>query len=88
VFSYEGWALIIAVSLLFPCQQQDAKFQLRDIPGFSKTKTGMLDTSVTFYSEISTAIIGAWQRRHVYGQSQVEKCLRKEQYSGAGSGTG
>src|SRR6478735_7208618 len=69
-------------------REKDAKFPLRDIPVFLKTKTGMLDTSVTFYSGISTAIIGAWQRRHVYGQSQVEKFLRNEQYSGAGSGTG
>src|SRR6476646_4806971 len=69
-------------------KKKDAKFRLRDIPVFLKTKTGMLDTSVTFYSGISTTIISAWQHRHVYGQSQVEKFLRYEQYSGAGSGTG
>jgi hypothetical protein len=64
------------------------KFQLRDILVFFHTKTVMLDTSVTFYSGISTAIIGAWQRRHVYGRSQVAKLLQKEQFSGAGSGIG
>jgi hypothetical protein len=87
VFSHEGWSLWPA----FCCRggwKQDAKFPLRDIPVFSKTKTVMLDTSVTFYSGISTAIIGAWQRRRAYGQSQVENSLRKEQFSGAGSGTG
>jgi hypothetical protein len=69
-------------------RKQDAKLPLRDIPVFSKTKTGMLDTSVTFYSGISTAIIGAWQRRHVYGQSQVAKLQLKERFSDAGNGTG
>jgi hypothetical protein len=64
------------------------RIEVRDIPVFVKTKTVMLDTSVTFYSGISTAIIGTWQRRHVYGQSQVAKLLQKEQFSGAGSGTG
>jgi len=69
-------------------RKQDAKLPLRDIPVFSKTKTGMLDTSVTFYSGISTAIIDAWQRRHVYGRFQVAKLLQKEQFSDAGSGSG
>jgi hypothetical protein len=69
-------------------RKADAKFPLRDKPVFSTTKTVMLDTSVTFYSEISTAIIGAWQRRRAYGQSQVARLLQKEQFSGAGSGTG
>jgi hypothetical protein len=69
-------------------RKEDAEFLLRDNPVFSQTKTVMLDTSVTFYSGISAAIIGAWQRRHVYGQSRVARLLQKEQFSGAGSGTG
>jgi hypothetical protein len=89
MFSHEGWALVIATSL-FAVRRPESrcKFPLRDKPVFSKTKTVMLDTSVTFYSEISTAIIGAWQRRRAYGQSQVARLLQKEQFSGAGSGTG
>jgi len=81
------WSLRPAF-LLSGGEKKDAKFRLRDIPVFLKTKTGMLDTSVTFYSGISTAIIGAWQRRRAYGQSQVARLLQKEQFSGAGSGTG
>jgi hypothetical protein len=83
------WSLVTAASLLLSDGwKRDAKFPLRDKRVFFHTKTVALDTSVTFYSGISTAIIGAWQRRHVYGQSQVARLLQKEQFSGAGSGTG
>jgi hypothetical protein len=47
-----------------------------------------LDTSVTFYSEFSADIIPVWQRRHAYVRSRVARLLQKEQFSGAGSGTG
>jgi hypothetical protein len=47
-----------------------------------------LDTSVTFYSGFSADIIPVWQRRHAYVQSRVARLLQKEQFSGAGSGTG
>jgi len=38
------WALVIAGSFFAAPLKRDAEFQLRDIPGFSKTKTGTLDT--------------------------------------------
>jgi hypothetical protein len=87
--SHKGWPLVITTSFFVrAAPETGCRILIKGYPRIFRTKTGMLDTSVTFYSGISTAIIGAWQRRHVYGQSQVARLHQKEQFSGAGSGTG
>src|SRR5579871_2279433 len=61
--------------------------RLRCNPVFSVEIVVTLDTSVTFYSGFRADIIGVWQRKRAYVRSRVARCLQKERFSDAGSGT-